>query len=60
VTANDLDRRWRQVIPEMEAATRRIRAQVRASVCRCELEPEFVTEDARCGRCFGRRNEADE
>ena len=33
MTANDLDRQWRQVLPRMEAATRRIREQVRNLRC---------------------------
>jgi hypothetical protein len=50
-----LAREWNRTLPEMKAAGERIREQVRNSRCRCELEPEFVTEDDRCGRCFGRR-----
>jgi hypothetical protein len=36
---------------------RRIREQVPSRRCHCQLDPEFVTEDGRCGRCFGRRGE---
>ena len=50
-----LAREWNRLLPEMEAAGERIREQVRQSVCRCWLEPEFITEDGRCGRCYGRR-----
>jgi hypothetical protein len=50
-----LAERWRQVIPEMEAAARRVREQVRNTRGRCQLEPESVTKDGRCGRCYGRR-----
>jgi hypothetical protein len=38
-----------------DSAAERIRSQVRERVCHCQLEPEFVTEDGRCGRCYGRR-----
>jgi hypothetical protein len=54
-TDQQLTERWRQVTLEMVAATRRIREQVRNIRCRCHLEPEFVTKDGRCGRCYGRR-----
>lgn len=50
-----LTERWRRVIPEMEAAARRIREKVRNYQCRCKLEPESITKDGRCGRCYGRR-----
>ena len=56
--AERLAQRWQRVAPEMEAADRRIRVQVNGSVCHCQLDPEFVTEDGRCGRCFGRREAA--
>jgi hypothetical protein len=41
-----------------DSAAERIRAQVRGRICHCVLDPEFVTEDGRCGRCFGRREAA--
>ena len=50
-----LAREWRRRLPEMEAAAERIRVQVRDRVCRCQLDPESITDDGRCGRCFGRR-----
>jgi hypothetical protein len=53
--AERLAQRWQQVIPEMEARSEHIRAQVRESVCHCVLEPESITTDGRCERCFGRR-----
>ena len=37
--AERLVQRWRRVLPEMEAATERIRQQVREYVCRCALAP---------------------
>ena len=40
-----------------DGAAKRIRRQVRELICRCVLEPEFITEDGRCGRCYGRRGE---
>jgi hypothetical protein len=52
-----LAERWRRVIPRMEDAARRIRAQVRNLRCRCQLEPESITRGGRCGRCYGRRDE---
>ena len=50
-------RRMREAIAAKATATEeRIRAQVRESICRCKLEPESITEDGRCGRCYGRRD----
>ncbi len=49
-------RRMREAIAAKAGATeKQIRAQVRERVCHCELEPEFVTGDGRCGRCYGKR-----
>jgi hypothetical protein len=53
--AERLAQQWQRVLPEMEARADRIRAQVAEAVCRCYFDPEFVTEDGRCGRCYGRR-----
>lgn len=53
--AERLAQRWQRALPEMEARTERIHAQVRESVCRCQVDPERITEDGRCGRCYGRR-----
>lgn len=53
--AEKLAQRWQAVIPEMEARAERIRAQVRDRVCHCQMDPEFIPKDGRCGRCSGRR-----
>jgi hypothetical protein len=46
-------REWQRALPQLNGASERIRAQVAAAQCRCEL-PARV-EHGRCTRCFGRR-----
>ena len=46
---------WERVLPELEARTDRIRAELAARRCRCEL-PAPV-HDGRCTRCYGLRPE---
>jgi hypothetical protein len=47
----DLERVMRKAV----AAADRIRAQVAAAICRCEIPPESVDVQGRCSRCLGRR-----
>lgn len=56
VTADEADqerlaRRWRRTVQETTAAAARIRAQVAARRCRCEIPA--VAPDGRCSRCLG-------
>jgi hypothetical protein len=53
---DELVRKWVHTLRETDAAAERIRAQVAAARCRCEL-PAPV-EHGRCSRCHGRRDPA--
>lgn len=54
--AEDLARRWRDVLSDLVATADVIRRQVAASRCRCALAPPAVDDRGRCTRCWGRRS----
>jgi hypothetical protein len=53
--AEQVARRWRDLIPEMKAAAGAIQRQVREARCRCQLPPPSIDRQGRCSRCIGRR-----
>lgn len=58
-TADELEqrrlaRRWKAALRRCAELDARIRAQMRAVRCSCEMPSSELTADGRCSRCFGR------